>query len=77
MLPLREDGTPVRTLCEVCQNAVPNKIDRGCEWSISFQPVPNWNAVLRKLTMGGKRVDSYAVHECPRYIPDAPRNILV
>lgn len=71
-----EAGFTIRTLCEVCQNAVPNGKDRGCEWSISFLPVPMWNAIRTQLKMSDKYVESYSVQECPKYIPDKPRQPL-
>lgn len=77
MLPFREDGTRVKTLCELCQNAVPNYINRGCEWSMYFKPVPNWDALRSEHLMGGKRVESYAVQDCPKYLPDPPRRVSV
>lgn len=77
MLPFREDGTRVKTLCELCQNAVPNHIDRGCEWSIALKPVPNWEAISCWHSFGGKPVESFAVQKCPKYLPDPPRRVAI
>lgn len=60
-------GVPIRTLCELCLNAVPNGRDHGCEWSITLQPVPGWDALYSPIKISGQFVDSYKVLSCPRY----------
>lgn len=71
-----ENGFPIRTICEICQNAVPNGKDRGCEWSMYFRPVPNWTARFSPIAMDKRMVESYAVEDCPRFIQDPPRDPL-
>lgn len=70
-------GNPIRTLCDICCNAVPNGRDHGCEWSVSFLPVPGWDALFKPVSMGDKKVDSYRVYSCPRYLKEPPRKIIV
>ena len=56
------------TLCWKCANAVPEKNEygeyiRGCEWSISGKPVPNWNAVPTEKCY----MQSYRVVSCSKF----------
>ena len=67
-------------LCWSCQNAC-----GGCSWSElnpdtkkpRFEPVPGWNAKLIQKNFGSHKsgpviMDTYAIKECPSYIPDNP-----
>lgn len=60
------------TLCWECKHAVPER-PYGCSWSVSFVPVPGWDAEEDTITVveqGEEReVRSYMVNSCPRYIP--------
>lgn len=71
------DGTPIGSLCQMCQNAVPT-YECGCSWSRDFQPVNGWTAVPTRLkdTEDGEEVafSSFCVMECPEFLADgAPR----
>lgn len=71
------DGTPIGSLCQMCQNAVPT-YECGCSWSRDFQPVNGWTAVPTRLkdTDDGEEVafSSFCVMECPEFLADgAPR----
>lgn len=69
-----------RTLCENCQNAVPNAdSSRGCNWSMYFKPVEGWNAVPTIIRQGQydsfgtkkmKTTHSFHVIDCPEFIHD-------
>ena len=70
----------VQTLCDGCANAVPG-LHHGCPWSREFKPVPGWVAEHTPLqclhTVNGQSyyhtTDSYIVHDCPQFVPDAQR----
>lgn len=71
---LKLRGFPIsRTLCEVCQNAVPDNMSRGCEWSRSATPVPGWDAMFAPLLVSDHMSDSYRVRSCPKFVLDYPR----
>ena len=69
-------GNPIRTLCEICENSVPNYRDKGCDWSMSFKPVAGWDALMKPLNIGGRQVESYRVFSCPKYRKEPPRRLL-
>lgn len=54
------------TLCWICQNAVPNRAGRGCNWSKQLKPVPGW----RTRELGAEAADGYFVEECPLFLPE-------
>lgn len=64
---------PIGTLCNWCQNAVPNLRGRGCSWSRSLTPVVNWIATAVIRSQGGKQDTTYCVHECPQFQEEEPR----
>lgn len=65
------------TICWNCDNAVPNaKGTNGCEWSLTLEPVPGWEAIPNKIIsryqgLDGKQhtrlLKSYTVIFCPRF----------
>lgn len=57
------------SICWDCENAVPNKKDRGCSWSIKFEPVEGWDAERSDLNMQHRKdnVESYIVKRCPLF----------
>ena len=63
-----------RTICWKCQNAVPDKHGRGCNWSRNLEPVDGWKALETSVIRydGGVRreIMSALVVECPEFIPD-------
>lgn len=63
-----------RTICWKCQNAVPDKHGRGCNWSRNLEPVDGWKAMETSVIRydGGVRreIMSALVVECPEFIPD-------
>lgn len=60
------------TLCIECKHAVPSADGLwGCEWSLSFQPVPGWAAEKRVMNATGKNgspYTSYRVKKCPKFV---------
>lgn len=67
-------------LCWSCQNAC-----GGCSWTElnhdtkkpRFEPVPGWNAKPIRKNFGSRKsgpviMVTYAIKECPLYIPDDP-----
>lgn len=59
-----------QTICWDCENAVPNKRDRGCGWSRKFEPVEGWDAIRADLSMKNRKqgdVESYIVRFCPLF----------
>lgn len=64
---IRHQKTP-KQRCWTCANAY-----GGCEWSEfkNPQPVPGWDAKPTKIRISeGLFDDSYAIRDCPKYIPD-------
>lgn len=64
----------VETLCWSCAHAVPSADgERGCSWSLRWEPVVGWEAVRRDIKIPGKKreqdciTESYLVVSCPRY----------
>lgn len=60
--------------CWTCENAT-----GGCSWTaidqetgkVMFQPVPGWDATPTRRRLCGKTImESYAIHDCPQYVPD-------
>lgn len=60
--------------CWTCENAT-----GGCSWTefdtetgkIKFEPVPGWDATPTRRRLCGKTImESYAIHDCPKYVPD-------
>lgn len=60
--------------CWTCENAT-----GGCSWTefdedtgkIKFEPVQGWDATPTSRMVCGKTVmESYAIHDCPQYVPD-------
>ena len=59
----------VTTLCWDCANAL-----GGCEWSVSFKPVPGWKAKKTwpvSAESKKKEYDSYRVLDCPKFVRDS------
>ena len=58
------------TLCWNCANACGD-----CSWSDHWkhEPVPGWKASRVPIKMNGGYQTTYIVHECPEFIPEAPR----
>ena len=59
------------TLCDLCANAC-----GFCEWSEkNARPVPGWEAIRNDiLYFNGRenvKIESYAVLDCPKFVPDA------
>lgn len=61
------------TLCWRCKNAVPKRrrdeYVRGCEWSISHEPVEGWEAIPTMLKNAHVRANanSFVVIRCPKF----------
>lgn len=60
--------------CWTCANAL-----GGCSWTaidpktnkVRFEPVPGWDAEPTSRSINGETImESYAIHDCPQYIPD-------
>lgn len=65
-------GKLIGTLCFFCSNSVPGSDpNSGCEWSQKFQPVEGWIATPCVLKCGSRPVDTFCVHECPKFVQDS------
>lgn len=60
--------------CWTCANAC-----GGCSWTefdpetgkVKFIPIPGWDAEPTSRSVNGETtMESYAIHDCPQYIPD-------
>lgn len=60
--------------CWTCANAL-----GGCSWTsidqktdkVRFEPVPGWDAKPTSRSVNGETMmESYAIHDCPQYVPD-------
>lgn len=70
---LPKNGYPVGTLCEYCQNAIPDKRGHGCSWSRAFQPVKDWIATTVVRGYKDRNIQSFCVHECPEFLEEPYR----
>lgn len=56
------------TICWTYKRSTGKEEFRGCEWFDHAIPVAGWNATKRYIRKD--RVETYRVHECPKYIYD-------
>lgn len=66
---LKEKGS----LCWQCKHAVPSLVKKtGCSWSISFKPIPGWDAKEVFSVRDGEKVPcGYMVKSCPQFEKEA------
>lgn len=55
------------TICWLCKHSVPDEIDRGCSWSMFFEPVEGWDATETEVIGSVYKENSYCVHKCPKF----------
>lgn len=67
--------------CWTCANAL-----GGCSWTsidkktnkVRFEPVPGWDAEPTSRSINGETImESFAIHNCPEYVPDSLNRLSV